>query len=158
MGIHKADARAGQMPMFDKMHELFLVNESGLRKGAHQGEDLPTILKVAQRKFSDGIRVDGNDRLIEQFFQVTVILSKVIDPDGGIGQDDHASEAATRNGSQTLLAPAQTSQTSGALKRYQRLEPPPDQGCLFANPGQPGRFGQHFVINIECRSHAYKYA
>ena len=146
------------MPVFDKMHELLLVHKSGLRKRTHQGEDLPTVLKVAQCKFGNGIRMDGNDRLIEQYIQVTVFLTKVIDPDGGIGQDDHVSETATRNCSQALLASAQASQTSGALKRYQRLEPPPDQGCLFAYSGQPGRLGQHLVINIECRSHAYKYA
>ena len=102
--------------------------------------------------------MDSNDRLIEQYFQVTVFLTKMIHPDGGIDQDNHVSETATRNGSQASLASAQTGQTPGTLKGYQRLEPPSDQGCLLTNSSQPGRLGQHFVINIECRSHTYKYA
>ena len=102
--------------------------------------------------------MDGNDRLIEQFFQVTVFLTKVIDPDGCVDQDDHASETAPRNRSRAFFASTQTGQTPGALKGYQRLESPSDQGCLFTDSGQAGRLGQHFVVNIECRSHAYKYA
>ena len=109
---------------------------------------------MPQRKFRDREWMHGDDGFIEQSFQVGILIPEVIDPDRGVNQDNHGSGAAARDGPEGFFSASQAGQAFAAFQRDKRLQSAPDKRGLLVYTRQTGRLTKHFIVNIECCSHA----
>ena len=108
MRVDESDARAGKLPVFNEMQKLFLVYRGCLRNSVQKRQYFSPVLEPSQRQLGDRKGMHGDDGLVQQSFQMGIFLTKVIDPDGGIDQDNHILSTATRNVPQSFFAAAQT--------------------------------------------------
>ncbi len=129
---------------------------------AQQAENRLTILHVAACQLADDQRMADHVALLEELGKPTIPATQMVDPHGGIGEDqDPALPSCCATAPHRLqlgLGSAEGGESFGAFLRNQCLEARPDERSFLGDAGQFPGAAKELVVNIECCSHMYHYA